>query len=112
VTSLEFPFLLWENNRRVQLSLGYGDNQFKNAGSSSFLDEGIFASAGIDVLENLGFSVGWGGAIGFNSKVSFVPWRGIPLSIDLSANNLTNHAEGGRSAVFSLSWGGNFLSNP
>lgn len=111
VSSLEFPIMFGEASRRMQINLGYGDNQFRDAKSSSLLDSGVFASAGIDIIDNLGISMGWSAA-GFSTKLSFLPWRGTPLSIDMSTNNLTDHRDAGRSAVLSLTWGGNLGGNP
>lgn len=111
VSSLEVPIRLRSISRRMQVNVGYGDNQFESAASADLFDQGIFASVGIDVLENLGFSLG-GSTVGLSTKLSYIPWRGTPFSINVLGNNLSNRRDAGRSAVLSFTWGGTLPHHP
>ncbi len=107
VATMALPVRVDGQRRTVQFNLGYGGGKFRDNESPGFLEQGIFASAGIEFDENVGVSVGWSGR-GVNATLSVTPVRGIPLSVGASLNNLTNHDQLGRAAVLSLAWGGTF----
>ena len=69
---------------------------------------GGFAFVGLEVADNVGFSLGWSGR-----SLNVIPLQGVPLAIGASATNSTNHLGRGRAAVLSATCGGSFvLNNP
>lgn len=96
------------NFRQVmQVNLGGGSGRFQNIDSVDLISDGAIASVGVELLPNLGISVGWAGK-GINSTLSYVPLRATPLYLSLSGANLTNMGGSGRAVALSLSWGGSF----
>ena len=91
----------------LQVNLGGGDGRFQRVDAVELLSSGVFASVGVELIPNLGLSVGWAGK-GLNSSLSYVPLRGLPLYLGLSGSNLTNIDQTGRAVAFTLSWGGSF----
>lgn len=107
VSTLALPVRFDDQERTLQFNAGYGGGRFREDGSPDLLEQGVFASAGLEVADNVGLSVGWSGR-GLNASVSINPLRGVPLSIGMSGINLSNHDDLGRSGVLTLSWGGSF----
>lgn len=107
VSTIAFPVLVGGERRTMQVNAGYGGGKFREESSPDLLEQGMFASVGVEFTENFGVSVGWSGR-GLNASLSVAPWRGIPLSVGASLNNLSNHDQLGRAAVLSLVWGGSF----
>ena len=91
----------------LQVNLGGGDGRFERVDAVELLSSGVFASVGVELIPNLGLSVGWAGK-GLNSSLSYVPLRGLPLYLGLSGTNLTNIDQTGRAVALTLSWGGSF----
>jgi hypothetical protein len=91
----------------LQVNLGGGDGRFERVDAVELLSSGVFASVGVELIPNLGLSVGWAGK-GLNSSLSYVPLRGLPLYLGLSGSNLTNIDQTGRAVALTLSWGGSF----
>jgi hypothetical protein len=91
----------------LQVNLGGGDGRFERVDAVELLSSGVFASVGVELISNLGLSVGWAGK-GLNSSLSYVPLRGLPLYLGLSGSNLTNIDQTGRAVALTLSWGGSF----
>lgn len=91
----------------LQVNVGGGDGRFERVDAVELLSSGVFASVGVELIPNLGLSVGWAGK-GLNSSLSYVPLRGLPLYLGLSGSNLTNIDQTGRAVAFTLSWGGSF----
>ena len=91
----------------LQLNAGGGGGRFQRIDSPDLVSSGVFASAGVELTPNLGISAGWAGR-GINAGVSFVPARGIPLTLTVSGVNLTNTDNAGRAAAFTVTWGGTF----
>lgn len=107
VSTVAFPVLVGGERRTMQVNAGYGGGKFRESNSPDLLEQGLFASVGVEFTENFGVSVGWSGR-GLNASFSVSPWRGIPLTVGASLNNLANHDQLGRAAVLSLAWGGSF----
>jgi hypothetical protein len=91
----------------LQVNVGGGDGRFERVDAVELLSSGVFASVGVELIPNLGLSVGWAGK-GLNSSLSYVPLRGLPLYLGLSGSNLTNIDQTGRAVALTLSWGGSF----
>jgi hypothetical protein len=107
VMTMALPVRFEGSKRTLQMNAGYGGGKFRGFGSPSILEQGVFGSVGMEVSDNVGLSLGWAGR-GVNSTLSIAPFQGKPLFVNISANNLFNHASLGRVAVIGVTWGGNF----
>lgn len=107
VTSVAFPAKLFDNDRTVQVNLGYGGGRFVEVKSPLPLQEGFFGSLGLELTDNIGASAGWAGK-GLNTTLSISPVKGYPIGINVSAENITDYEGLGRAYSVSLTWGASF----
>ncbi|CAK6695149.1 hypothetical protein ICNINCKA_01766 [Synechococcus sp. CBW1107] len=107
VSTLALPVRFDDKDRTLQFNAGYGGGRFREERSPDLLEQGVFASAGLEVADNVGISIGWSGR-GLNATVSVIPVRGVPLGISVSATNITDHDDLGPAAALSIGWGGSF----
>ena len=91
----------------VQVNLGGGGGRFQRLDAVNLVSSGLIASVGVELAPNLGISAGWAGR-GVNASLSYVPLRGVPLSLSLSGANITNVDGTGRAVAFGITWGGSF----
>jgi hypothetical protein len=93
--------------RAVQFTLGGGGSSFASIDSSYELSEsGLFGAAGIEVLENLGFSVGVSGR-STNVVLSWIPLRTVPIFVNLMAADVFATTPWGTIGVLTMGWGDN-----
>jgi len=91
-----------------QLNLGAANGRLKGIFlNPDDFDNGLFLSAGIELSPSVGTSMGWSSR-GFNAGISVIPFPNQPISLTLSAINLTNVDKAGRAAAFTVTWGDNF----
>lgn len=109
VASLAAPVEISSVERAVQINLGYGGGKFQEVQSPIPLQEGFFGSIGLELADNVGVSAGWAGK-GLNTTLSISPFKGIPIGINLSAENVTDYEDLGRAYSLSLTWGSSFRS--
>lgn len=109
VTSVATPVEIFSEQRTVQFNFGYGGGKFQEVRSPEVIQEGLFGSLGLELSDNVGVSAGWAGR-GVNTTLSVSPVRGLPIGINISAENVTNYNDLGRAYSLSLVWGGNFRS--
>lgn len=107
VLTAAFPVQFEGSRRTLQVNAGYGGGKFKTADSPSILEKGVFGSVGLEVADNVGVSLGWVGR-GVNGTLSVSPFRGTPLTINISANNIFDYRDLGRVGVIGVTWGGSF----
>jgi hypothetical protein len=91
----------------LQVNLGGGGGRFQRLDAVDLVSNGLIASVGVELAPNLGISAGWAGR-GLNASLSYVPLRGVPLSLSLSGANITNVDGTGRAVAFGITWGGSF----
>jgi hypothetical protein len=91
--------------QRLQLSVGGGGNSFAaiNANFQS-TETGFFAAAGVEVLPNLGVSVGQSSR-STNLNLSWVPLRRLPVFVNVVAADLFDVTPFGTVGVLSVGWG-------
>ena len=93
--------------RIVQFTLGGGGSSFAAIDTSYELTEaGMFGAVGIEVLENLGFSVGVSGR-STNVAVSWIPLRTVPIFVNLMAADVAATTPWGTIGVLTIGWGDN-----
>jgi len=107
VMTMALPIRFEGSKRTLQMNAGYGGGKFRGVGSPTILEQGVFGSLGLEVSDNVGLSVGWAGR-GVNGTLSIAPFQGKPLFINISANNILDYDNLGRTAVIGVTWGGNF----
>ena len=109
-TSFVFPLHPNRDSFRqpVQLNFGFANGRLKRifANPDDFTD-GFFVSAGVEITPKVGTSLGWSSR-GFNAGLSLVPFDDLPVSLTLSAINLSNVDKAGRAAALTLTWGDDF----
>jgi hypothetical protein len=91
----------------LQVNIGGGGGRFQRLDAVDLPSSGLIASVGVELAPNLGISAGWAGR-GLNASLSYVPMRGVPLSLSLSGANITNVDGTGRAVAFGITWGGSF----
>ena len=93
--------------RIVQFTLGGGGSSFAAIDTSYELTEaGMFGAVGIEVLENLGFSVGVSGR-STNVVLSWIPLRTVPVFVNLMAADVAATTPWGTVGVLTIGWGDN-----
>lgn len=96
--------------RILQFTLGGGGSGFAAIDTSYQLTEaGMFGSFGIEVLENLGFSVGVSGR-STNVALSWIPFRTLPVFVNLMAADVAATTPWGTVGVLTVGWGDNLKS--
>lgn len=91
----------------LQVNLGGGGGRFQRLDAVDLVSNGLIASVGVELAPNVGISAGWAGR-GLNASLSYVPLRGVPLSLSLSGANITNVDGTGRAVALAITWGGSF----
>ena len=91
----------------LQVNVGGGDGRFQRLDAVDLVSSGVIASVGLELAPNLGLSAGWAGR-GLNASLSYVPLRGVPLSLSLSGANITDVDDRGRAVALTVAWGGSF----
>lgn len=91
----------------LQVNIGGGGGRFQRLDAVDLPSSGLIASVGVELAPNLGISAGWAGR-GLNASLSYVPFRGVPISLSLSGANITNVDSTGRAVAFGITWGGSF----
>jgi hypothetical protein len=72
------------------MNLGYGLGQYQETNSVANWSSGIFASVGVDLSSQVGFSLGWAGGLGqLTSSISYIPFSNLPITINVGASNIT-----------------------
>ena len=93
--------------RLVQFTLGGGGSSFGAIDTSYQLtSSGMFAAAGVELLENLGFSVGVSGR-STNVVLSWIPLRTLPIFVNLMAADVASTTPWGTIGVLTIGWGDN-----
>ena len=93
----------------LQFSFGAGGYQFSYLDPETFKSDsfGMFASLGVEITRNVGLSLGWSNR-GTNVNLSYTPFRGVPIYLNVVGADLFNISPSGTVAVFSISWGDDF----
>jgi hypothetical protein len=91
----------------LQVNVGGGDGRFQRLDAVDLASGGVIASVGVELAPNLGLSAGWAGR-GVNASLSYVPLRGVPITLSLSGANITNVDDSGRAVALTVAWGGSF----
>ena len=93
--------------RLMQFTLGGGGSSFGPIDSSYNLSSGgMFGAVGVEVLENLGISVGTSGR-STNVNLSWVPFRSLPIFVNLMAADVFDATPWGTIGVLTVGWGDN-----
>lgn len=93
--------------RLVQFTLGGGGSSFGAIDTSYELtSSGLFAAAGVELLDNLGFSVGMSGR-STNVVLSWIPLRSVPIFVNLMAADVFEATPWGTIGVLTMGWGDN-----
>jgi hypothetical protein len=96
--------------RILQFTLGGGGSSFAAIDTSYQLTEaGMFGALGIEILENLGFSVGVSGR-STNVVLSWIPLRTLPIFVNLMAADVAATTPWGTVGVLTVGWGDNLQS--
>ena len=96
--------------RILQFTLGGGGSSFGAIDTSYQLtSNGMFGSLGIEVLENLGFSVGVSGR-STNVLLSWIPFRTLPVFVNLMAADVAATTPWGTVGILTVGWGDNLKS--
>ena len=94
----------------LQINAGIGNSSFAPYSATNSEDQiGGFASIGVELSPAVGLSAGWSGR-GANAQLSYSPFRNIPMTLSLLGADLFNQNPAGTVAVFSVSWGTNYLT--
>jgi len=112
--TLSYAFPLRPINRdfsqTMQINAGVGNSSFAPYSATNSEDKiGGFASIGVELSRSVGVSAGWSGR-GANAQISYTPFADTPLTINLLGADLLGQTPSGTVAVFSMSWGTNFLT--
>ena len=96
--------------QRLQFSAGAGGNSF-SAIDANFqtTDAGFFVAAGLDVLPNLGVSIGQSSR-STNVNLSWIPLRNLPVFVNLVAADVFDVTPFGTVGVLSVGWGDSLRS--
>lgn len=92
--------------QRLQLSAGGGGGSSFGAIDANFqtTEAGFFVAAGVDVLPNLGLSVGQSSR-STNVNVSWIPLRGLPIFVNVVVADVFDATPFGTVGVLSVGWG-------
>jgi len=91
--------------RLVQFTLGGGGSSFAAIDTSYQLSSsGMFGAAGVELLENLGLSVGVSGR-STNVVLSWIPLRTVPIFVNLTAADVASTTPWGTIGVLTIGWG-------
>ena len=94
----------------LQINAGVGNSSFAPYSAINSEDQiGGFASIGVELSPAVGLSAGWSGR-GANAQMSYTPFGNTPLTFTLLGADLFNQNPAGAVAVFSVSWGANYLT--
>lgn len=96
-----------EWQQRLQLSAGGGGNSFSAIDANFATTEtGFFGSVGVELFPSLGLSIGQSSRA-TNVNVSYIPFRTLPLFVNLVAADVFNNTPFGTVGVLSIGWGDN-----
>lgn len=91
--------------QRLQLSAGGGGNSFAAIDANFQTTEaGFFVAAGVDLLPNVGLSVGQSSR-STNVNLSWIPLRSLPIFVNLVAVDVFDSTPFGTVGVLSVGWG-------
>lgn len=91
--------------QRLQVSVGGGGNSFSAVdGNFQSTETGFFAAVGVEVLPNLGFSLGQSSR-STNVNLSWIPLRRLPVFVNLVAADVFDVTPFGTVGVLSVGWG-------
>lgn len=93
------------SSRTVQFTLGAGGSSFAAIDTTYELTStGFYGAAGVELLENLGASVGVSGR-STNVVLSWVPFRTLPIFVNLMAADVFASTPWGTVGVLTMGWG-------
>ncbi|MFN7255928.1 MAG: hypothetical protein ACK5U2_12675, partial [Microcystis sp.] len=90
---------------QLTLSLGVGGGRFRSEGAieDGVNSLGVFASAGLRIVEPVSAIVEWSGQ-DLNAGISLIPFPKVPLTINLAGADLTGNAGDGARVVLSIGY--------
>ncbi|GCL45514.1 hypothetical protein [Microcystis aeruginosa] len=90
---------------QLTLSLGVGGGRFRSEGAieDGVNSVGVFASAGLRIVEPVSAIVEWSGQ-DLNAGISLIPFPKIPLTVNLAGADLTGNAGDGARFVMSIGY--------
>lgn len=90
---------------QLTLSLGVGGGRFRSEGAieDGVNSLGVFASAGLRIVEPVSAIVEWSGQ-DLNAGISLIPFPKVPLTINLAGADLTGNAGDGARFVMSIGY--------
>jgi hypothetical protein len=90
---------------QLTLSLGVGGGRFRSEGAieDGVNSLGVFASAGLRIVEPVSAIVEWSGQ-DLNAGISLIPFPKIPLTVNLAGADLTGNAGDGARFVMSIGY--------
>lgn len=90
---------------QLTLSLGVGGGRFRSEGAieDGVNSVGVFASAGLRLVEPVSAIVEWSGQ-DLNAGISLIPFPKVPLTINLAGADLTGNAGDGARFVMSIGY--------
>ena len=90
---------------QLTLSLGVGGGRFRSEGAieDGVNSLGVFASAGLRIVEPVSAIVEWSGQ-DLNAGISLIPFQNIPLTVNLAGADLTGNAGNGARFVMSIGY--------
>jgi len=94
----------------LQMSLGYGGGRqfaYVNPDTFDYASASLFGSIGVELTKNFGISAGVSGR-GTNINLSYTPFRGLPISVNLLAADAFDQSPWGTVGVLSVTWGDDF----
>lgn len=96
--------------QRVQFTVGGGGSSFAAIDPNTFglTESGVYAAAGLEVMPNLGLSMGWSGRSA-NVTLSLIPLRSLPIFVNLLAADVFSDTPFGTVGVLTVGWGDNLL---
>jgi hypothetical protein len=103
--SAAFPVMFEGNQRTVLINAGGGNGRYIETGSANLLEQGFFGSIGMEVASGVGLSIGVARGEG-NATVSFAPNTRQPVKLNITAANIFDDDQGGRSVSIGFTWGG------
>ncbi|MFM8300708.1 MAG: hypothetical protein ACKN9A_20610 [Microcystis aeruginosa] len=90
---------------QLTLSLGVGGGRFRSEGAieDGVNSLGVFASAGLRIVEPVSAIVEWSGQ-DLNAGISLIPFPKVPLTVNLAGADLTGNAGDGARFVMSIGY--------
>ncbi len=90
---------------QLTLSLGVGGGRFRSEGAieDGVNSLGVFASAGLRIVEPVSAIVEWSGQ-DLNAGISLIPFPKVPLTVNLAGADLTGNAGNGARFVMSIGY--------